>query len=913
MNSFRRLALVVVVATATIASGLLVTGNPATAAPGIPTLSAPSSAPVPRNTATPITNLVLTDNSTPNVQVQVASTNGTLTMSTTTGLTFTTGDGTADAELQFNGAAADVQDALDSLSYTPTNNYLGGATITFKTSPGGGLFNPDNGHFYQFVETGVDTGWTQAKADAQAMSYGGMSGYLATVTSASEQAFVSSKLNGEGWFGASDNPTQTGSTESRWFWVTGPEAGTEFWHGTYNGAPCSAGPCLPVSGRYNNWSGGEPNNCCGAEDYVHFLNSGAWNDYPETAGIEKYLVEFGGQVGDVSPLDTDVVNLTVSPTAPTAPTSPSLTRGNAQITVNWSAPSDNGGAAIDNYLVEYRPVGGNWSTFGTPSASPVIITNLQNGQAYDVRVSAHNSVGYGPVVSAGTATPITTATAPTSLAASVTGGQTEVSWSAPASNGGSAITGYKVEHSTDGTTWTQSSASTSSPHTITGLTNGTAYQVRVTPLNGAGAGTASTTSVTPGVVPTSPQNVAAATGRNSSDVTWTAPVDNGGYAITGYKIEYSTDGGSTWTTAVASTQSPYTLTGLTNGTAYQVRVSAINAIGTSGSSTANVTPQGVPDPPVDLAVAAGTSQAVVTWNAPAETGGLPITGYKVEYRTANSVWQTLPASTTSPAALTGLTPGTTYDVRVAAVNALGESTTVSSSVTTAVPPSTGTSVPVFVNPTTGEVQTVPTASTSGNFPPTAIASTPTGQGSWTVTPDGGVFTAGDAGFFGSMGGVQLVSPAVNIAGTPSGEGYLVVAADGGVFAFGDAQFQGSMGGKPLNSPVKSIGTTCANNGYYLVAGDGGVFAFGQAGFFGSMGGKPLNKEMQGIVDACGKNGYWTWAADGGVFTFGDAQFFGSLGSNPPAGGVVGMVSAPDGLGYWLIGADKKAYGFGSAA
>jgi hypothetical protein len=912
MNSFRRIATVVVVAAATISSGLLTTGTPASAAPGIPTLSAPANAAVPRNTPTPITNLVLTDNSTPNVQVQVVATDGALTMATTTGITFTTGDGTTDAELQFNGAAADVQDALDSLSYLPDNNYIGAATVTFKTSPGGGLFNPGNGHFYQFVETGIDTSWTQAKADAQALTFGGMSGYLATVTSADEQAFVSSKLNGEGWFGATDNPTETGSTESRWFWMTGPETGTEFWQGTYSGMSCNVAPCAPVNGEYNNWSSGEPNNCCGAEDYAHFLNSGAWNDYPEIAGIEKYLVEFGGQMGDVSPLDTDVVNLTVSATAPTAPTSPSVTPGNTQITVNWNAPADNGGATIDQYLVEYRLAGGGWVSFGTPTASPATITGLQNGQAYEVRVSAHNSVGYGSVVSAGTATPITTATAPTSLASSVAGGQTTVSWAAPSSNGGSVITGYKVEYSTDGVSWTQSSASTTSPHTITPLTNGTEYQIRVTPLNGAGAGTSSTTSVTPGVVPTAPQNVAAATGRNSSVVTWVAPVDNGGHAITGYKVEYSTDG-STWTTAVASTQSPYALTGLTNGTAYQVRVSALNAIGTSGSSTANVTPQGIPDPPTDIGVAPGTSQAVVTWNAPTETGGLPITGYKVEYRTANGVWQALPASTTSPAALTGLTPGTSYEVRVAGVNALGESTMVSSSFTTAVPPSTGTSVPVFVNPTTGQVQTVPTATSSGNFPPTAIAPTPTGQGSWTVTPDGGVFTAGDAGFFGSMGGVNLVSPAVNIAGTPSGEGYLVVAADGGVFAFGDAKFVGSMGGKPLNSPVKSIGTTCANNGYYLVAGDGGVFAFGQAGFFGSMGGKPLNREMQGIVDACGKNGYWTWAADGGVFTFGDAKFFGSLGANPPAGGVVGMVSAPDGLGYWLIGADKKAYGFGSVA
>lgn len=900
--------------TALIGAILLVTSTffalPASAVPGVPTLAAPSSLDVSRNVAKPITGLTLTDNSTAVVQVQIVVTNGTLTMSTITGLTFTTGDGTSDVEFQFTGSPTNVQNALNTLSYTPTTNYTGSASLTFNTSPGGGLFNPDNGHFYQYVDNGSDISWTDAKTDAAALTYGGMSGYLATVTSSAEQTFISSKLNGEGWFGASDDPAQAGASESHWRWSTGPEAGTEFWYGTYT-PTCTVGPCAPVSGRYNNWSTSEPNNCCGSENYAHFLNNGKWNDYPLVASIEKYLVEFGGQSGDVSPLDTDVVALTVSPTAPTAPTSPSVTVGAAQLGVSWTAPTDNGGASIDNYLVEYKPAGGAWTSAGTTASLTTTITGLTNGTSYDVRVSAHNSVGYGATVAAGTATPITTATAPTALAASVGDTQSIITWSAPSSNGGSAITGYKVERSPDGISWTQAIASTSSPYTLTGLTNGTAYQVRVTALNGAGTGATATATVTPGVVPTAPQNVAATAERNKTTVTWTAPTSDGGYPITAYNVDYSTDG-TTWTTSSAAATSPHVVTGLTNGTAYQVRVSAVNALGTSGSSVTTVTPQGIPDPPQNVAAMSSTSEAIITWNAPADTGGLPIASYRVEYRTNDGAWTAIPTVASSPAALTGLAPGTNYEVRVVATNSLGNSATATVSFTTSVPPSTGTSVPVFVNPSTGEVSTVPVVPT-GNLPSVAIAATPTGGGSWAVTPDGGVFNAGDAGFFGSMGGTKLVSPAVNIAGTSTGDGYFIVAADGGVFAFGDAKFEGSMGGKPLNSPMKSIGTSCDSDGYYLVAGDGGVFTFGQAGFYGSMGGKPLNQEMIGIVDSCGKNGYWTFAADGGVFTFGDAVFYGSLGSNPPTGGIVGMVSAPDGQGYWLIGADKKAYGFGSAA
>ena len=72
-----------------------------------------------------------------------------------------------------------------------------------------------------------------------------------------------------------------------------------------------------------------------------------------------------------------------------------------------------------------------------------------------------------------------------------------------------------------------------------------------------------------------------------------------------------------------------------------------------------------------------------------------------------------------------------------------------------------------------------------------------------------------------------------MAATPSGQGYWLVAADGGVFTFGDAGFFGSPGGQPLNQPVVGMAATPSGQGYWLVAADGGVFTFGDAGFFGS--------------------------------------------------------------------------------
>ncbi len=109
------------------------------------------------------------------------------------------------------------------------------------------------------------------------------------------------------------------------------------------------------------------------------------------------------------------------------------------------------------------------------------------------------------------------------------------------------------------------------------------------------------------------------------------------------------------------------------------------------------------------------------------------------------------------------------------------------------------------------------------------------RGYWTVASDGGVFTFGSMGFYGSMGGKPLAAPIVGMAATPSSRGYWLVASDGGVFAFGDAGFHGSTGAIHLTKPVVGMAATPDGGGYWLVASDGGVFAFGDAGFYGSTG------------------------------------------------------------------------------
>jgi hypothetical protein len=74
-----------------------------------------------------------------------------------------------------------------------------------------------------------------------------------------------------------------------------------------------------------------------------------------------------------------------------------------------------------------------------------------------------------------------------------------------------------------------------------------------------------------------------------------------------------------------------------------------------------------------------------------------------------------------------------------------------------------------------------------------------------VASDGGIFSFGDAAFFGSEGGTRLNQPIVGIETTSDGLGYWLVASDGGIFSFGDAAFSGSEGGTRLNKPIVAIG------------------------------------------------------------------------------------------------------------
>jgi hypothetical protein len=273
---------------------------------------------------------------------------------------------------------------------------------------------------------------------------------------------------------------------------------------------------------------------------------------------------------------------------------PSAVAGNLQATLSWSAPTVNS-ATISDYEIQQSTDGGaTWSAGIAHTASTSTtrtITSLSNGTSYTYRIAAITEWGRARFSDSVTVIPATTPGAPTSVVG-VRGNQSvDLTWTAPVSNGGHAISDYTIEYRAGSGSWNTfaHSASSATSITVTGLTNGTSYTFRVSSVTDMGSSAASTVSgsVTPLGTPAAPTSFSATYGNTNSALTWTAPSDNGGSVITDYTIEYSSNGGSSWSTFShsASTATSITITGLTNGVAYSYRVSAVNAIGTGAGAT----------------------------------------------------------------------------------------------------------------------------------------------------------------------------------------------------------------------------------------------------------------------------------------------------------------------------------------
>ena len=385
---------------------------------------------------------------------------------------------------------------------------------------------------------------------------------------------------------------------------------------------------------------------------------------------------------------------------PLKPSRPRATAGNAQITLTWTS-GGNGGEAITRW--QYRRKDGTndygaWTDIPSsgPSTTSWTATTLTNGTEYTFRVRAVNAAGDGaesdesnPVTPsvAGPTPPL----APTIVTATPGNRQVTLAWTS-GGDGNDAITRWEYQQkagTNDYGAWTTvpGADAFTTTWTATTLTNGTEYRFKLRAVNpkGDGAESAASPAATPAGPPGAPTDVKV--NLESSErllLAWKPPTDTGGAAITEYWVQWKsgTQGFSPTRQiragAAADTDGyvKRSIFSLTNATPYTLRVQAVSRGGAGPwSATATGTPKaGKPDAP-EIELARGNARLDVSWSAPAANGSA-ITGYTVQWTSSSEPWDSTSPELTvtgTSAAITGLTNGTTYFVRVRATNGLGDS------------------------------------------------------------------------------------------------------------------------------------------------------------------------------------------------------------------------------------------------
>ena len=471
------------------------------------------------------------------------------------------------------------------------------------------------------------------------------------------------------------------------------------------------------------------------------LQTQAALDFETTSSYAVTVAVSDGNGGsdsiDVTIIVTDVAE---QPATPAAPTVSATANSHTSLDVSWTAPGLNGGPALTGYDLRYRPgTSGPWTNGPqNVSGTSAAITGLAAGTSYQVQARALNGETPSDWSSAGTGStssaPATAPGVPRTLTATAGDGQVVLRWTAPASDGGEAITRYEYRHKATSSlpfvssdSWT--SAGTARTATVGSLTNATPYSFAVRAVNTVGAGTAATASATP---------MAAATPGIRVSTTMLS-VEEGAFRGNSYTVRLDTQptGNVTVTiTGQAGTNltvisSPLTFTSTDWNQEQTVRLgaSADNnpaeetvtlrhaATGGGYDSVAPVEvrvtitqPATAPGVPRTLTATPGDGAVVLTWTAPASDGGETITRYEYRHKATSSLpfvssdsWTS--AGTARTATVGSLTNGTPYSFAVRAVNTVGGGT---AATTSATPTATATTpgVPRTLTATSGDGQVV---------------------------------------------------------------------------------------------------------------------------------------------------------------------------------------------------------------
>ncbi len=365
----------------------------------------------------------------------------------------------------------------------------------------------------------------------------------------------------------------------------------------------SLGNTVQVSG-----TGGSNLNIRGSPPLLAFLGSagpnaqgtvvsGPFYGIPQgSSGFYQFWqVNFGSVNGWAA---EDFLTKIQTATVPSAPQSLSASVGDQYVSLSWSAPSNNGGAAITSYKVYRSTSPGQETFYSTVTSTSFFEMSVLNGVTYYYKVSAVNSVGESSLSNEVSATPYsipttTVPSAPTNLVASGGTNSATLSWNAPSSNGGASITSYRVYRGTSSGGESLLATASSNSYNDGSVSPGTTYYYKVSAVNSVGesslSGEAQITISGGGggtTVPSAPIGLVATGGTSQIDLSWNAPSNDGGSAVQHYEIYRGTSsGGETLYFTTTSAGTTFQNSGnVVSGTTYYYKVKAVNVIGASGFS-----------------------------------------------------------------------------------------------------------------------------------------------------------------------------------------------------------------------------------------------------------------------------------------------------------------------------------------
>jgi hypothetical protein len=359
---------------------------------------------------------------------------------------------------------------------------------------------------------------------------------------------------------------------------------------------------------------------------------------------------------------------------PYAPSITSFSGGNETITINFE-PRYNGGRPILGYEYSFY-VDGNYEPYLrtnlTIGDGSLTISGLTNGNEYTIKIRAYTILGEGADSNSVTVAPGIVPRAPIITSSSIANQSIIINFDPPY-NGGFHILGYEYSFDTDNheTYYRSNLIINDNSLTILNLTNGSEYTIKIRAYNIRGDGLPSeSVTRTPGVVPNAPTITSSSSGEQSITITFTTPY-NGGYPIEGYEYSFVDDNYQTYFRNNMTTDNgSLTISGLTNGNTYTIKIRAYNTLGGGATSESIIRKAGlVPSPPINLGALPGDQSVRICFTIP-NSGSTPITEYQYSLDGASFTKDNATFGEGN-ITITGLLNNINYSIRLIACNSIG--------------------------------------------------------------------------------------------------------------------------------------------------------------------------------------------------------------------------------------------------